>query len=61
GNKDRKTPIKLNGCPFPVTINLMSAIRHLGLKSRRRTMWIDAICINQLNLEERTSQVKQIR
>jgi hypothetical protein len=61
GDINTKTPIKLNGCQFPVTTNLMSAIRHLRLDSRRRTMWIDAICINQLDLEERTSQVKQMR
>ena len=41
--------------------HLISAIRHLRLKLRRRTMWIDAICINQLDPEERTSQVNQMR
>jgi hypothetical protein len=61
GNQDAKTPIKLNGCLLEVTANLISAIRHLRLKSWRRTMWIDAICINQLDPEERTSQVNQMR
>lgn len=52
--------IILNGQPFQVTINLESALRHLR-RLNRRTMWIDAICINQLDLEERASQVRFMR
>ncbi|KAH7152885.1 heterokaryon incompatibility protein-domain-containing protein [Dactylonectria macrodidyma] len=40
-----------------VTQNLDSALRHLRSADRDRMLWIDAICIDQGNLEERSSQV----
>ncbi|OJI85742.1 hypothetical protein ASPTUDRAFT_118842 [Aspergillus tubingensis CBS 134.48] len=46
--------------PFQVTVNLASALRHLR-RDTPRTMWIDAICINQMDLEERASQVSFMR
>ncbi|EON64457.1 hypothetical protein W97_03688 [Coniosporium apollinis CBS 100218] len=42
---------------FQVTANLESALRHLRHEDDFRTMWIDAICINQSDTEERTQQV----
>src|SRR6266536_764396 len=38
-------------------INLVSALRHLRLKDIARTMWVDAICIDQSNIDERGHQV----
>jgi hypothetical protein len=52
--------ITLNGRPFQVTTNLESALRHLRLRGPR-TMWIDAMCINQLDIKERGSQVRYMR
>lgn len=43
--------------PFKVTANLVSALRHLRLKDVARTLWADAICINQSDPQERGSQV----
>jgi hypothetical protein len=43
---------------LPITTNLASAIRHLRLADSSRPMWIDAICIDQENIEERASQVR---
>jgi len=37
--------------------NLHSALRCLRLTDRPRTIWADAVCINQENLEERARQV----
>jgi hypothetical protein len=52
--------IDLHGVPFPVTRNLDVALRNIrkpaGLSPKR--LWIDAICINQIDLEERSSQVQ---
>ncbi|KAK4161022.1 heterokaryon incompatibility protein-domain-containing protein [Cladorrhinum sp. PSN259] len=44
-------------CPLDVTEHLDSALRHLRYPDTARTLWIDAICIDQNNLEERNSQV----
>jgi hypothetical protein len=40
--------------------NLAAALRHLRLRDRVRVLWIDAICINQEDIEERNEQVKRM-
>lgn len=40
--------------------NLSSALRHLRLPSETRVLWIDAMCINQEDLQERSEQVKRM-
>lgn len=42
---------------FQVTRNLESALRHLRQRASERILWVDAICIDQSNWEERLSQV----
>lgn len=41
-----------------VTINLAEALKYLRNRSKARLLWIDAICINQQDLEERSRQVR---
>lgn len=43
--------------PLRVTQNLASALRHLRRRDSARTLWIDAICIDQQNIAERSEQV----
>ncbi|KUJ09708.1 HET-domain-containing protein [Mollisia scopiformis] len=43
-----------------VTRNLAEALPYLRLENQARTMWIDAICIDQSTLEERSSQVTRM-
>jgi hypothetical protein len=45
---------------IPVTRNLHDAIKHLCPKERysKRLMWIDALCIDQDNIDERNAQVQ---
>jgi hypothetical protein len=52
-----RVEIICDGQPFSVTSNLGSALRGLRKKDEPRTMWIDAICINQNDLDERIHQV----
>lgn len=42
---------------FDVSENLRSALRRLRLPDRDRSLWVDAICINQNNTAERSEQV----
>ncbi|KAI0515111.1 heterokaryon incompatibility protein-domain-containing protein [Xylaria bambusicola] len=44
-----------------ITDNLDSALRHLRAKKYAKTLWVDAICINQANLNERGHQVQLMR
>ncbi|CAF9937775.1 hypothetical protein IMSHALPRED_000541 [Imshaugia aleurites] len=43
-----------------VTRNLATALRYLRYGDRARVLWIDAICVNQNNLTERSQQVERM-
>jgi len=49
--------IRLNGSMHQITTNLFLALRRLRKASDARYIWIDALCINQDNGEERNHQV----
>ena len=61
GDMDFDTKIIFNGQDFSVGLNLMFAVGDLRLTDRPRRLWIDAICINQSDKEERSSQVLLMR
>jgi hypothetical protein len=46
---------------FQTTINLWRALYYLRSESKPKILWIDAICINQEDLDERSSQVQLMR
>ena len=46
---------------LPITENLSAALFHLRLVDRLRVLWVDAICINQQDLVERSHQVISLR
>jgi hypothetical protein len=50
----------LNDHAFKVSTNLKMSLQHLRYKNKRRTMWIDAICINQNDTAERSQQVSKM-
>lgn len=52
--------ILLNDKLIPIRENLEAALRQLRRRDSPRTMWIDAICIDQSNIQERTDQVQQM-
>jgi Heterokaryon incompatibility protein (HET) len=53
--------IKVDSQDFMITRNLYAALKGLRHPSTRRTLWIDAICINQADDRERNEQVKQMK
>ena len=59
GDPNCTSSISLNGTVIQVTLGLERALRHLR-HSRHEALvvWIDAICIDQRNIEERSSQIQ---
>ena len=53
--------VSLEGKPFPVTSNLEDALRHLRREGEPRTLWVDALSINQIDDEEKSHQVQQMK
>jgi hypothetical protein len=50
--------LSLEGTTMPITSNLDVALRHLRLPAEPRMLWVDALCINQNDLDERAEQVR---
>lgn len=61
GESSLSHKIRTNGCELRTTKNLEVALRHLkthlGTSVEAVPLWVDAICINQSNLTERSEQV----
>jgi hypothetical protein len=50
--------MQLQGSSFSIRHNLWSALSHLRSTSESLVLWVDAICINQEDLSERSQQVR---
>ncbi|KUJ08711.1 HET-domain-containing protein, partial [Mollisia scopiformis] len=61
GNPNPPNTIECNNQPHSVTPNLALAIRRLRMPDGTRVVWIDAICVNQEDLNERSQQVQLMR
>ncbi|KAI7786411.1 hypothetical protein LA080_003652 [Diaporthe eres] len=57
GPPDLAEAIHVNHSAFAVSTALFQALLHLRHRREPRAMWIDAICINQADLTERSAQV----
>src|SRR4051812_35646315 len=53
GSKDEPQSISIHNCDLPVVANLYVALLHLRDRFTDRVLWIDAICINQGDLDEK--------
>ncbi|KAK7973463.1 hypothetical protein PG988_007597, partial [Apiospora saccharicola] len=60
GDATDKVPISVNDGPVSVTKNLEVALRHLRRESETRTLWVDALCINQSDVAEVSAQVQRM-
>jgi Heterokaryon incompatibility protein (HET) len=57
GEPVRTHPIACGEGHIFVTANLLAALKRLRLPTLRRYLWIDAVCIDQENADERMQQV----
>jgi hypothetical protein len=60
GTTEKLAKLIVNGDIMYVTSNLYTALHHLRFEDEDRILWIDAICINQNNQQERRHQVQQM-
>ena len=61
GSRENPSDILCDGKRFSVTANLYSALYKCRDTNTRITLWIDAICINQLDIPEREKQVRMMK
>jgi hypothetical protein len=61
GDPTKTHTLRCGSKTIGVTANLHSALRYLRWPDFRRTLWIDAICINQKNASEKTQQVRRMK
>ncbi|KAK4169920.1 HET-domain-containing protein [Cladorrhinum sp. PSN259] len=61
GTDKKSIPIEVDGAEFLVRPPLHTALLRLRHATQPRRMWIDAICINQGDITERSNQVAQMR
>jgi hypothetical protein len=60
GDQQDRRQILLGEARFSVTSNLHAALRRLRDPRHSRTLWVDAICINQSDNDEKTMQVQRM-
>jgi hypothetical protein len=60
GSSETPRTIKVNGCNFPVTVNLHCCLSNLRRPETVLILWIDAICINQKSVQEKSVQVPKM-
>ncbi|ORY14533.1 heterokaryon incompatibility protein-domain-containing protein [Clohesyomyces aquaticus] len=60
GSKGAQRKIRLNGQIHSVTFNLYCALRRFRRKESPTILWVDALCINQTDIGERTHQVRMM-
>ncbi|KAI9772213.1 MAG: hypothetical protein M1840_000962 [Geoglossum simile] len=59
--KNNRRDIWVHGHAVSISMNLEIALRHLRKPNEPRTLWVDAVCINQGDLAERSRQVQRMR
>lgn len=58
GDPNHRLPIYINGMQVSVTKNLALALQYIRKVDRDQILWVDAVCINQADVDEKNSQVR---
>lgn len=61
GDQTNRAYISIDGAPFSISQHLCSTLRALRDPVQPRQLWVDAICINQTDIDERNQQVQLMR
>ena len=61
GDSTYQQKVVVNGEFVSIRLNLEVALRYLRKENESRTLWVDAICIDQQNTLERNQQVSRMR
>lgn len=57
GDENDTKPVTVNACLHDATSNLETALRCLRRRWKPRIMWVDALCINQTDVDEKNTQL----
>lgn len=57
GDSQNVVGVRLNGQAITVPASAAAAVRRIRLPNRERVIWLDALCINQADLDEQAKQV----
>lgn len=60
GTTDSPHEALLDGTPTSMRVSLDLGLRRLRYAEKSRILWVDALCINQNNVQERSHQVQQM-
>jgi hypothetical protein len=60
GTVDSPHEAYLDGTPISIRISLDLGLRRLRYAEKSRILWVDALCINQNDVQERSHQVQQM-
>jgi hypothetical protein len=60
GTGEAASELTLNGMKFPIRKSLEGALRSLRNEINKTTIWVDAICIDQQNVREKSRQVSRM-
>jgi hypothetical protein len=60
GSMNEVRTIQCNGSPREVTKNLFEALQALRHPNKTSRIWVDSVCINQEDSDDRTNQVKRM-
>lgn len=60
GSNSLECPDSISSTTVKLRPNLAAAVRFLRLPDRRRTLWVDSLCINQDDIAERSEQIRHM-